>query len=128
MCGCEKKGGRVCVAVVDDDQDVRKSLKFALELDGLAVCTFAGGAELLESAQLERAECLVVDCRMPGMDGFALLARVAARGKAIPAILITYPVTDQVRRKAEQVGALCVLEKPLPGGMLADTIRKAVGL
>ena len=118
---------RDLVLVVDDDAAVRQSLKFALELEGLAVHTFGSGAELLRYPELRQARCLVLDYKMPEMDGFAVLDRLAARGVLLPVILITPNAMDGVRTRARVAGVRHVLEKPLSDGALLDSISQVLG-
>lgn len=113
------------VLVVDDDLAVRDSLKFALETEGLVVETYAGGRQMFESKSAGGADCLVLDCKMPDMDGFAVMEELAVRKIALPVILITAPVTDAIRRRAQKAGVFHLLEKPLLDDTLADTIRQA---
>ncbi|MGH1571705.1 response regulator transcription factor [Methylobacterium sp. P31] len=77
------------VLVVDDDEAVRRSLKFALELEGLEVRVFADAAHLLGEAALPGTGCLVVDQHMPGMNGIELVGQLRGRQVGLPAILIT---------------------------------------
>jgi FixJ family two-component response regulator len=112
------------VLIVDDDLAVRDALKFALELEGLKVHTCASAAELLEHPALGQARCLVLDYRMPGMDGFQALDCLAERGVHVPAILITTAVTDGVRLRASKAGIVHVLEKPLLDGSLMDRLKE----
>jgi FixJ family two-component response regulator len=114
------------VLVVDDDLAVRESLKFALETEGLAVETYASGRQLLESASTLGADCLVLDYKMPEMDGFAVIEELSLRHITLPVILITAPVTDAIRRRAQKAGVFHLLEKPLLDGTLAQTIRQAI--
>jgi two-component system, LuxR family, response regulator FixJ len=113
------------VFIVDDDQAVRDSLKFALQLEGLAVDAVACGADLLRNLDL-KADCLVLDCQMPEMDGFAVMAALAERRINIPTIMITAPLTGALRRQAEKAGAFSILEKPLSNGVLLQNILHAV--
>ena len=62
------------IIVVDDDPAVRDSLKFSLELEGLTVHTCDSGKSLLDHPQLKQAGCVVLDYKMPEMDGFEVLA------------------------------------------------------
>src|SRR5262245_19704185 len=80
---------RSVIVVVDDDPAVRNSLKFSLEIEGFAVCSYANAAELLSLGELPRCNCLVVDQRLPGMSGLDLIAELRARDVMAPAILIT---------------------------------------
>lgn len=117
-------GRKLRVLVVDDDKAVRESLKFTLELEGLAVEIHASGRDMMSG--MTEADCLVLDYKMPGMDGLAVLAALAAHNVKIPTILITAPVTELIRRAARRAGAFSVLEKPLTGGVLLENIRDAV--
>ncbi len=111
------------VLIVDDDQAVRDSLKFALELDGLSVVTCGSGAELLSHPELGRARCLVLDYQMPAMNGFAVLKELKRRNVSTPVILITAPVSRDVLQRAVAAGVAGVLEKPLLEDILLDKIR-----
>jgi two-component system response regulator FixJ len=115
--------GRKLVIIVDDDQAVRDSLQFALRLEGLCVHVHSGGAALLADPDLNRAECVILDHRMPRLDGFALLSNVRARNPDVPTILLTSRATPQDRARAVAAGARSVLEKPLLDNVLMDNIR-----
>jgi FixJ family two-component response regulator len=114
------------VLVVDDDHGVREALKFALELDGLTVHVCSSGNELLAHPELHRAQCLVLDYKMPHMDGFEVMERLAARRINLPVILIAGPVTDVLCERAAEAGIFHILEKPLLDDKLLNTIREAV--
>ena len=116
------------VLLVDDDAAVRDALKFALEIEGLVVHGCAGGAELLAHPELRRARCIVIDYRMPVMDGLALLERLTARELRIPVILITAHATRSLRERAARAGVRHVLEKPLFNGSLLDSIHAVLGV
>ena len=113
---------RDIVLIVDDDLAVRESLKFALELEGLAVGVCGSGADLLRHPDLLRAGCLVLDYKMPEMDGFEVLDRLAALSVPVPVILITPNAAAPVRRRAKAAGVRHVLEKPLSDSALRDSI------
>ena len=72
------------VLVVDDDDAVRRSLKFMLELEGLDVRAYASGAALLDDDDLPAQGCLVVDQHMPHMSGVELVNRLRARNVFCP--------------------------------------------
>jgi len=111
------------VLIVDDDQAVREALKFALELDGLAVDTCDSGAELLNHPRLPEARCLVLDYQMPGMNGFAVMNELKRRNVTLPVILITAPLSREVEQRARAAGVAGVLEKPLLEDALVKKIR-----
>lgn len=118
------------VLVVDDDEAVRRSLKFSLELEGYEVRLYEDAAQLLGQilgeAGLPRTGCLVVDHRMPGMDGVALVDTLRARRIGLPAILITGRLTDAVRQRAARAGFRQVVEKPFEDGSLLAGIQDAL--
>jgi len=80
------------VAVVDDDQSILCSLEYLLDSADYTVRLFQSAAELLESSDLNRIDCLISDVDMPGTDGFELLRLIHAVRPKMPTILITgYP-------------------------------------
>lgn len=113
------------VFVVDDDSAVLASLKFALEVEGVPVEVFRSPDELLARPLAASPACLVVDYRLPGVDGVELVSRLRARGVEAPALLITTDPPPHVRQKAAEAG-LTIVEKPLLGNALADAIRSIV--
>ncbi len=116
-------GGRAIVLVVDDDLAVRESLKFALEAEGLLVHVCSSGHDLLRHPALRQARCLILDYRMPTMDGLSVMDHMAARDISVPVILITVNATEGLRHRAAAAGARYVLEKPLQDGALMDSIH-----
>ncbi len=114
------------VLIVDDDAAVRSSLKFALEVEGLQVRLYDGPGALLADIDLPSCGCLVVDYRMPVMDGLALIDTLRARDVTMPAILITGRANKQLLSQAARSGVREVLEKPLSDGVLVECIRSAI--
>ncbi|MBB3020817.1 FixJ family two-component response regulator [Microvirga lupini] len=115
-----------CVLVVDDDLAVRESLRFALEMEGLTVRTYGGGAELLADPDLASCGCLVIDCNMPGMNGIELVERLEERHQHCPVILITSGSARGVAECGVHPDIMEVLEKPLEDDALLDHIRAAL--
>ena len=114
------------VCVVDDDAAVRNALKFFLEVEGLAVRTYDGAARLLDDSELPSCRCLVVDYRMPVMDGLELIGVLRGRGIEAPAILVTGRANKELRAQVQKLGIHCLLEKPLSDNALLDSIRSAL--
>ncbi len=115
------------VLVVDDDAAVRSALKFALEVEGFNVRLYTGAEALLADRNLPQRACLVVDYRMPGMDGLELIEILRSQGVAVPVILISGRINEQLLARAERSGAVRVLEKPLSDTALVEGIRSALG-
>ena len=116
------------VLVVDDDLAVRESLKFALELEGLVVHACGSGMELLRHPDLSRARCLVLDYRMPVIDGLEVMEHLRALQVALPVILITSAATDALRERASKAGVCHVVEKPLSDSALLENIHDLLGI
>lgn len=114
------------VLVVDDDAAVRAALKFLLEVEGFRVRLYDGPAALLADPHLPEHGCLVIDFRMPGIDGMALIDLLRAQHVGLPVILISARVDEQLLRRAAQQGVSRVLEKPLSDAALVENIRHAL--
>jgi len=115
------------VLVVDDDAAVRAALKFVLEVEGFRVRLYDSPEAVLDDPELPQRACLVVDYRMPRIDGIELVALLRERQVTLPAILISARVNNQLHRLAERSGMAGVLEKPLSDAALVDSIRSALG-
>ncbi len=114
------------VLIVDDDDAVRRSLKFMLELEGLRARTFPTGDALLAEQVLPRQGCLVLDQKMPTMTGLELVSRLRARRVCLPVVLITAGLTSEVAASAAQAQVSAVLEKPLQQDDIVHAIRDAL--
>jgi FixJ family two-component response regulator len=116
---------RIVLAVVDDPA-LRASLKFALEVEGFRVDTFATGDELLANVPLPRKACLLLDHVVPRVDGVEIAATLRRRGIDLPTILMSGDAGGALHRRAIAAG-LTVVEKPLLGNALAEAIGVALG-
>ena len=103
--------GQHAVAIVDDDDAVRDSLRFLLEVNGHRVETFASAAEFL-SADLRHIGCLILDQHMPGMTGLELAERLRTDGRLLPILLVTGSPSPSITTRAAALGVNRVLEKP----------------
>ena len=113
------------VVLVDDDPAIRASLAFSLGLEGFAVQGFETGEALLDTGDLSGDGCLVLDYRLPGMDGLTLLAILRRRGVSMPAVVITSNPTRAIRQRTAEAGAL-LIEKPLLCDSLTAGIRSLI--
>jgi two-component system, LuxR family, response regulator FixJ len=114
------------VLIIDDDPAVRNSLKFALEVEGFCVRSYQTGAELLKDGDIPDDGCLVVDYKLPEMNGLDLLVELRRRNVDLPAILITTHPNAAVRDRAAKAG-VPLIEKPLLNDTLFQGIRAALG-
>ncbi len=114
------------IYVVDDDYDVRTSLRFLLETEGFDVRTFRSGSALLGSSTRNCADCLVVDYKMAELDGLELAIRLRRLQVSTPIILITGYPDENISAKASSAGVRQVLLKPYLEGNLVDCVRKAI--
>jgi two-component system response regulator FixJ len=120
-------GSNRLVAVVDDDDAVRDSLRFLLEIAGHAVATYASAAQFLLEAPIDELTCLVVDQHMPDQTGLQLVSRLRAQGVTLPVALITGSPSADLIRLARDLDVAKVMEKPLDDDLLLDFIAHAGG-
>jgi FixJ family two-component response regulator len=114
------------VFVVDDDDAVRTSLRLLLKSVGLPVETFASAQEFLDSFDAERAGCLVLDIRMPGMSGLELQQRLNEIHAIVPIVFITGHGDVPMAVEAMQHGAVDFIQKPFRDQDLIDRINQAL--
>jgi len=112
------------ILLVDDDAAVRNALKFSLEMEGFSVRLFATPEALLAEDHLPDGGCLVIDYRMPEIDGLELVERLRKRGVTLPVFIISGRVTRSLRSRASGLGVSDVLEKPLSD--LVGSIRRVL--
>jgi FixJ family two-component response regulator len=113
---------RSLIAVVDDDESVRRSTRRLLESFGYRAAVFESAEGFLRFGQLRDTSCLVLDVQMPGMDGLQLQTQLAAEGCGIPVIFITAHDDQESRRRALRAGAVAFLGKPFTDQQLLQAI------
>jgi len=115
------------VAIVDDDESVRESLRGLIRSLGLCVETFASAEEFANSEQLGKTDCLILDVRMPGMSGLELQRELAASKRDIPIIFITAHGSDEgACARALRDGAVAYLSKPFSEDALLEAVNAAL--
>jgi len=115
------------VYVVDDDAGALRSLSWLVQQAGLPVRAFRSGREFLDAYHGDPG-CLVLDVRMPELDGLEVQRRLLDRGNALPIIFITAHGDIPTCARALKAGAIEFLEKPVDGKALLDHIRTALAL
>jgi len=114
------------VYIVDDDQSVRDALALMLSLRGYRTAVFADAVGFLESCRPDWRGCVLLDLRMPGMDGLTLLGRLREAGCNLPVIVITGHGDVESARTAFRSQAVDFLEKPLDYALLLASIEEAL--
>jgi len=104
---------RSTVAVVDDDQAVRDSLRFLLETVGFDVDTFTSACDFLSSSERAQPAYLLIDQHMPRLTGLDLLGLMRDQGISAMVALMTGAPSPELSRRAMELGADVVLEKPV---------------
>jgi RNA polymerase sigma factor (sigma-70 family) len=113
------------VYIVDDDQSVRNALGLMLSVRSYRTALFADAASFLEGYRPDWRGCLLLDLRMPGIDGLKLQARLQEMGCTIPVIVITGHGDVESARSAFRAQAVDFLEKPLDHPRLIASIEEA---
>jgi len=114
------------IAVVDDDDLVREAFKDCLESAGYAVADYRSAEEFLASSSEQEADCLILDVRLPGMNGFELQSKLAGCGSRVPVVFVTAHVTEEAHERAVRQGAAGFLKKPLPRNTLLQSVEAAL--
>lgn len=113
------------VFLVDDDEAIRHSASFMLRHAGYVVKTFPDGMTFLESVTDDYNGCILLDVRMPGMDGLAVQKVLSQRGINMPVIILTGHGDVPVAVEAMKGGAIEFLEKPYEKQSLIGAIDSA---
>ncbi len=114
------------VAIVDDEEGIRKALRRLLRASGLDAHAYATGEEFLSAAAQKRPDCLVLDLHMPGMSGLQVLRRLQATGEPLPVVVITAHDEPETRKQCMNAGADAYLRKPLEDRLLLKAISAAM--
>lgn len=111
------------IAVVDDSPAVRQSLRLLLGARGYFVDTFTGADDLLLNLKPEDFDCYVIDLKLDGIDGFALLELLRQRGIAAPAIMISGWELPALEATAQRAGFAALVRKPMMDTSLVRVLR-----
>jgi FixJ family two-component response regulator len=115
------------ISIIDDDESIRRTTTRLIESFGFRTAAFESAEMFLTSGQLHDTSCLIVDVRMPGMNGLQLQSQLAAADCRIPIIFITAYEDKESHRLAMQAGAVAFLAKPFADEQLLQWIRSALG-
>jgi FixJ family two-component response regulator len=114
------------IAVVDDDDALRNSLDDLLQSVGFRVQGFASAEAFLQAQPAPETACLLLDVRLPGMNGLELQRQLGGMHWRIPIIFVTAYADDDVRAHALAAGAIAVLSKPCREADLLHAIDVAL--
>ena len=114
------------MAIVDDDDALRNSLADLLQSVGFRVQGFASAEAFLQAPHAPEAACLLLDVRLPGMNGLELQRQLGVTHGRLPIIFVTAYADDDVRARALAAGAVAVLSKPCREEDLLHAIEAAL--
>jgi FixJ family two-component response regulator len=114
------------VYIVDDDPDMRDSLRWLMKTVGIRAQTFASAAEFLRDFTPNGPGCVILDVRMPGTSGLDLFEELVARGEGMPVIFITAHADVPMAVRAMKSGAVEFVEKPFNRQTLLDKVQRAI--
>ena len=117
---------RAMVAVVDDDARMRHSIGNLLESAGHTAAIFSSADEFVQAGPPADAQCLVLDVRMPGMDGLELQHLLKTIRPRLHVIFVTAHYDEVIRRRAMDHGAVQFLRKPFDGGELLRIVDECM--
>lgn len=111
------------IAIVDDSPAVRQSLSVLLGARGFAVGAFVGADDLLAKVKPGDFDCYVLDLKLEGLDGFALLEALRLRGIFAPAIMISGWELPSLEATAQRAGFAAFVRKPMMDTSLVRVLR-----
>ena len=114
------------IFVVDDDDAVRASLRALLETVGYRTRLFESGLALLDEPNIDVGACVLLDVKMPGLDGLEVQRRLNDRGVTLPVVILTGHGDIAMAVQAMRAGASDFLEKPVSRDRLLESIARAI--
>ena len=114
------------VHLVDDDEAIRRSVGFMLKTSGFKVHSYDSGVELLKSGPALAPGCILLDIRMPGMDGLEVQTALRDKGVSLPVIIMTGHGDVTLAVQAMKAGAVDFIEKPFEKAVLLSAIEHGV--
>ena len=112
------------VAIVDDDELFRRSLKRLVRSAGFRVEDFGSAEDFLEHGDLDRTACAIFDMKLPGMNGFELRQRLVTRPRQIPIVFVSAHADAIMRANALRAGAIACLKKPFDDSTLLEILDR----
>lgn len=116
---------RKLIHIIDDEDAIRRSASFMLKTSGYAVQAWASGTEFLKDARHAEHGCILLDIRMPEIDGLEVQRQLAERGVTMPIVIMTGHGDVSIAVRAMKAGAVDFLEKPFEKAALIGAIEEA---
>jgi FixJ family two-component response regulator len=126
MTGIKNSDSQPVVFIIDDDPSVRKSLYRLLTVEGFLVKTHGSAQEFLDDGHSEAPGCLILDIRLPGLDGLELQKLLTDKGAAPPIVFITGHGDIPMSVRAMKAGAIDFLTKPFTDEDLLIAVKQAI--
>ena len=114
------------IYIVDDDDSVRKALGRLFRAEGLNSEAFASGELFLIDLPDDAQGCVVMDIRMPGMNGYDIQQTLRKRGQKVPVIALSAQDDEEARQRARELGAVAFFRKPVDDQALLDSVHWAL--
>jgi FixJ family two-component response regulator len=114
------------IAIVDDEESVRRALARMLSVSSFAVEVFGSGQDFIDSLSGHRPDCVVLDYQMPGLTGRDVQRRLALAQISLPIVVVTAHDQAALREQCLADGAVAYLAKPLQRERLVSTINEAL--
>jgi two-component system nitrogen regulation response regulator NtrX len=114
------------ILVIDDEAEIRRSVKMILEYEGYDVTEASSGPEGLAMIEREPPDLVFLDIKMPGLDGLEALQRIRQTNESLPVVIISGHGTVSTAVEATKLGAFDFIEKPLASERVLVTIRNAL--
>jgi FixJ family two-component response regulator len=118
--------GRPLVAILEDEEPVRRALDRVLRASFLCTAAYARGEDFLADLPGLEPDCVLLDLNMPGLGGFETQRRLAEASPNVPVVVLTARDEPETRERAMAAGASAFLNKPVDSQLLLDAIFRAI--
>ncbi len=116
---------KLAVCVIDDDAEIRASLKLLFRSRNIPYLAFGSAGEFYEGYTQKNVGCVILDLKMPGTSGFEILKEMRSKNILLPVILMTGHASVAIAVEAMKLGALDVIEKPVDDTEMFDKVQAA---
>jgi FixJ family two-component response regulator len=114
------------IAIVDDDEPLREALGSVMKAAGFCARTFASAEQFLACDDRDETACLILDVRLPGMNGIELQKHLSKTNRQLPIVFVTAHGNAALRDSLMRAGAVAFLYKPVRSDALLKEIRRAL--